>query len=180
MFDTLEVVQPQQKQATPVRPATDRQVEVLVNLGLCATPDEARKLTSVQASEQLTNREIGINTESAGGLAIRANNMGVKTHPVGRKTNGRPLFHEAETRRNMQLALYVVKTVQAMGNEDADTEALLKHLVLAVGKTTLTRQALIDLLATLSGEESKGKLAQIVDGFQLPRITNDDASDTEV
>ena len=80
----------------------------------------------------------------------------------------------------MQLALYVVKTVQAMGNEDADTEALLKHLVLAVGKTTLTRQALIDLLATLSGEESKGKLAQIVDGFQLPRITNDDASDTEV
>ena len=43
MFDTLEVVQPQQKQATPVRPATDRQVEVLVNLGLCATPDEARK-----------------------------------------------------------------------------------------------------------------------------------------
>ena len=69
MFDTLEVVQPQQKQATPVRPATDRQVEVLVNLGLCATPDEARKLTSVQASEQLTNREIGINTESAGGLA---------------------------------------------------------------------------------------------------------------
>ena len=169
MFDNLPVAQPQQPKADPQRPASQAQVDSLMLFNLIESAEVGRKLTSVEASRLLTQREIANNTESAGGLAIRANQIGAKTHPVGMKPNGQPLYHQGETRRSMQLTQLVASSLNAYRKDPENASRILEVLIASVGKLSMQHRNLVELLA--EKEEQKSKISATLKTLALPQTS---------
>lgn len=181
-ISTIEV--PSADTVVDVSPATPAQIASLVSMKI-KTEDEAKKLTKVEASRYITQRQVFANTQPAGGLAISANQQGARTFPTAMDSDtGQTTCNLGETRRSLQNTLLVKglmativkldKLVATSNGEVTDElQQLLNELKLdaiKLGKVNMLTSALVDSVCDSNKDADRTAVSDFVNRVKIPNV----------